>query len=181
MKNIYICGIPRSGKTTLAKMIKDKYPIYNQLSFEAIRNGFIKSQPELKMDNRNSDARKNILPQYIVEMAKWNNEITGNPSLIEGDFCSVDELKKILDDNSLIICLGLGGIELDKFLENIIKYDKENDYTKKWSVEKIKMHFYDQEEKDLFNKKICEENNIDYYNTFVNREDVFKTIIEKIN
>ena len=34
-------------------MIKEKYPIYNQLSFEAIRNGFIETQPELNMDNRN--------------------------------------------------------------------------------------------------------------------------------
>lgn len=26
MKNIYICGIPRSGKTTLTKKIKERYP-----------------------------------------------------------------------------------------------------------------------------------------------------------
>ena len=41
MKSIYICGIPRSGKTTLTKKIKEKYPNYNLFSFEAIRNAFI--------------------------------------------------------------------------------------------------------------------------------------------
>lgn len=60
MKNIYIIGTPRSGKTTLARLIKEKYPIYNQISFEAVRNGFIETQPELNMNNRNSLARKNI-------------------------------------------------------------------------------------------------------------------------
>ena len=66
MKNIIITGIPRSGKTTLSKLIKEKYPEYNIISFEAIRNGFIKSQPGLKMGNRNSEARKEILPDFIM-------------------------------------------------------------------------------------------------------------------
>ena len=43
MKNIYIVGVPRSGKSTLAKLIKEKYPIYNQFSFEAIRNDVFKN------------------------------------------------------------------------------------------------------------------------------------------
>ena len=58
MKNIYIIGVARTGKSTLSKLIKEKYPVYNQISFEAIRNGFIESQPDLNMDNRNSEARK---------------------------------------------------------------------------------------------------------------------------
>lgn len=61
MKNIYIVGIPRSGKSTLSKMIKSKYPEMNIISFEAIRNGFIKSQPDLNMGNRHSKARQEIL------------------------------------------------------------------------------------------------------------------------
>ena len=58
MKNIIITGVARSGKTTLSKLIKEKYPKYNIISFEAIRNGFIKSHPDLRMGNRNSEARK---------------------------------------------------------------------------------------------------------------------------
>ena len=62
MSNIYIIGVPRSGKTTLAKLIKERFNNVNQVSFEALRNGFIKTFPELDMGNRNSEARANILP-----------------------------------------------------------------------------------------------------------------------
>ena len=82
MKNLYIVGIPRAGKSTLSKLIKDKYPIYNQFSFEAIRNGFIESQPELNMGNRNSEARKNILPKHFIAFSYWNKEILSSPSLV---------------------------------------------------------------------------------------------------
>ena len=127
-----------TGKTTLTKKIKEKYPNYNLFSFEAIRNAFIESQPNLNMENRNSQARKEILPKHFITFAKWNAEITCNPSLIEGSFCNIKELKDFIEDDSIIICLGLGCINIDEFAKNVIKYDKENDYTKKWSLEKIK-------------------------------------------
>ena len=60
MKNIYIIGVPRSGKTTLAHLLKEEYPTFNLISFEAIRNAFIKTQPQLQMDRRESPARKEI-------------------------------------------------------------------------------------------------------------------------
>ena len=56
--------------------MKEKYPIYNQISFEAIRNGFIETQPELNMQNKNSVARSTIMPKYIVTLASWNNKIS---------------------------------------------------------------------------------------------------------
>ena len=74
-KNIYIIGVPRSGKTTLANLIKEKYPYYNQFVFEAVRNGFIETQPNLKMDNKNGDARNTILPKHLVVFATWNNRL----------------------------------------------------------------------------------------------------------
>lgn len=180
MKNIYIVGVPRSGKSTLAKLIKEKYPIYNQFSFEAIRNGFIKSQPELKMENRNSDARKNILPKHIIEFVHWNNKILNSPSLIEGDFCNIEELYNLIDENDYIICLGLGLRKLDYIIKGIKDNDKIDDYTFNWSDEQILNHFYDMEEKDKFNFDFCMKKNIKYYDTYLNRNDVFKNIIEDL-
>lgn len=181
MKNIYICGIPRSGKTTLTKKIKERYPNYNLFSFEAIRNAFIESQPNLNMENRNSQARKEILPKHFITFAKWNTEITGNPSLIEGSFCNIKELKDLIEDDSVILCLGLGCINIDEFAKNIIKYDQENDYTKKWSLEKIKKHFYNQETIDKLNYNYCKKMNIKYYNTNNNREEILNKIINELD
>lgn len=181
MKNIYIVGVPRSGKTTLSKMIKERLPIYNQFSFEAIRNGFIESQPELDMGNRKSEARKNILPKHFVTFAHWNNEILSLPSLVEGSFCSISDLYSLIDENDYIICLGLGCRSLIEIIDGIKKHDTEIDYTKDWDQEKLRKHFYDIVEHDKDNFEYCQTHNIKYYDTFENRQEIFEQIIHDIN
>lgn len=39
---ILICGVPKSGKTTLCKQIEKEFPSFNIISGEALRNGFQK-------------------------------------------------------------------------------------------------------------------------------------------
>lgn len=67
MRNIFILRSPRSGKSTLAKMLKISLPDYSLISIDAVRNIFIKTIPYLNMDNRESLARKEIFPQFINE------------------------------------------------------------------------------------------------------------------
>lgn len=181
MKNIYIIGIPRSGKSTLAKMIKEKYPVYNQISFEAIRNGFVETQPELNMQNKNSVARSTIMPKYIVTLASWNNKISNSPSLVEGSFCDVEKLYNLIDDNDLIICLGLGCRTLDEIIDGIIEIDDETEYTKEWNRDKIRKHFNNIVDDDKINYNYCKKNNIIYYDTYKNRKNVFCEILKYIN
>lgn len=78
--NVYIVGVATTGKSTLAKRLKEAFPRFNVVSFEAVRNGFMRTQPELKMGNRESAARWEILPQYLVEFAEWNEKLTGDSS-----------------------------------------------------------------------------------------------------
>ena len=151
-----------------------------QISFEAIRNGFIKTQPELNMNNRNSSARKDVLPSYIVEFIHWNNELSKNPSLMEGDFCSIETLYNLVGENDLIICLGLGCKSIDKIIDGIRTNDIDSDYTKEWTDEQIKNHFYNIEKEDKSNYEFCLKNNINYYDTYENRNDVFNNIIENL-
>ena len=181
MKNIFIVGIPRSGKSTLSKLIKEKYPEYNQLSFEAIRNAFQETQPELDMGNRNSSARKSILPKHIVTLAHWNNKMLSKPSLIEGDFCSIEELNNLVTDEDVVICLGLGCRKLDDIVTGINNNDTNDDYTKEWTNDKIKNHFFDIEEKDKYNNDYCIKNNITYYDTYEKRKEIFEDIINNID
>lgn len=180
MRNIYIIGVPRSGKSTLSKLIKKQNPVYNQISFEAIRNAFIESQSELNMGNRNSSARKNILPKHIVSFSSWNNKILSTPTLVEGSFCTIDVLSNLVDKNDLIICLGLGCRNIDQIVSGIKKNDKEDDYTKTWTDEQIKKHFYDIEINDKINYDYCLKNDINYYDTYENRNKVFEKILSDI-
>lgn len=180
MKNIYIIGVPRSGKSTLSRIIKSKYPEMNIISFEAIRNGFIKAQPTLNMGNRNSNARKEILPPFVVEFVYWNNIITGYGNIVEGSFSDIKTLKKLINNEDIIVCLGLGKRNIQEIVNGIKMYDNENDYTKHWTEEQIKKHFYDITEKDYENYELCKKYNIKYFDTFNNREDVFLNILKYI-
>lgn len=181
MKNIYIVGVPRSGKTSLARIIKEKYPVYNQIVFEAVRNGFIDTQAELNMEDRTSEARKIILPKHIVTMASWNNKISNNPTLVEGSFCTVQQLFDLVSSDDLIICLGLGCRSLDEIVSGIIENDSDDDYSKSWSFEKLKKHFYNIEEEDKNNYDFCMSNSIKYYDTYLDREKVFSEVLNYIS
>jgi hypothetical protein len=180
MKNIYIVGVPRAGKSTLSKFIKNRYPFFNQISFEAIRNGFMESQPELDMGNRRSDARKNIMPKHIVTYAHWNNVILLCPSLVEGDFCSIEELYDLIDENDSIICLGLGCRPIEEIVDGIQNNDTDKDYTKEWPRERLLLHFSDITISDKHNYDFCMKHNIPYYDTYDNRTNIFETIVEHI-
>lgn len=45
-KNILIMGIGRAGKTTLSKMIKDKYNSYNLIHSDALKLAMIRAKDE---------------------------------------------------------------------------------------------------------------------------------------
>ena len=180
MKNIFIVGVPRTGKTTLTKLIKKELPQINLISFEAIRNGFIKSQPELNMGNRNSSARQKILPDFIFEFVNWNEKFSNYNNLIEGDFTDIESIVKNTDEDDMIICLGFSGRRIDEIIDGIIRNDSNHDYTKNWTEDKIKNHFYDIVEKDKENIENCKKYNIKYYDTYENRQDVFFEILNFI-
>lgn len=179
-KNIYIVGVPRSGKTTLAKMIKNKYKYLNILSFEAIRNGFIKSQPTLNMESKHSLSRKEILPSFVFEFIKWNYKITCCGSIIEGDFTNIETIVNNNNENDKIICLGFSGRTLDEIVNFIMKNDTENDYTKNWNKEKLKKHFEDIQKMDLKYMEQCRKHNIDYYDTFNDRNKALQNITKEV-
>lgn len=180
MKNIYIIGVPKSGKSTLSKVIKSKYPEMNIISFEAVRNGFIKAQPNLNMENRNSKARQEILPQFLIEFVHWNRIISSYGNIVEGSFSNIQTIVELANNEDIIVCLGLGRRNIQEIVNGIKKYDDENDYTKNWTEEQIKKHFYDIAEKDSENYELCKKYNLEYFDTYNNRQDVFSYILEYI-
>ena len=113
-----------------------------------------------------------------MEFIHWNNEISKLGTIIEGDFADISEIKRLSSKNDLIICLGLGCRSIEEIIDGIRKNDKENDYTKEWSGEKIRKHFMDITNKDKCNYNYCNDNNIYYFDTYINREKMFNDIIK---
>ena len=180
MKNIYVVGIPRSGKSTLSRLIWAKYPEMNIISFEAVRNGFIRAQPELDMGNRKSVARREVLPQFLVEFVNWNRDMTGCGNIVEGSFAGIEMINNLVGNRDIVVCLGSGGKDIEEIVRIIKAHDVEGDYTKDWSAEQIKRHFYDMANSDQENRRFCEQCGIGYFNTFDNREAIFLDVLDYI-
>lgn len=52
MKDILIFGVPRAGKTTLAKLLAEKLENYHVFSIDAIINAFGDIFPKLEINDR---------------------------------------------------------------------------------------------------------------------------------
>lgn len=180
IKNIYIIGTPRSGKTTLAKLLKRKFTDFSLISMDSIRNGFMKSLPHLDMGNKNSISRKEIFPIFISEFIYWNNEILDNYCIVEGALIDLESIKEIKTDKDLVICLGHGNLLIDEIIKNIKKYDTRDDYTFDWSIDKIKEHFEYTFLNDNKNQEICNEKNYIYIDSSENRKEKFDELLKLI-
>ncbi len=182
--NVYIVGVPTSGKSTLAKILKQEIPEFNVVSFEAVRNGWMKVEPELDMGNRESRGRKEILPGFMVEFARWNAKMTGGPTLVEGSFASVEEVMKLLaednEERNMVICLGYGGMKLEEVAKCAIAKANAESYLQGRTEEEFKRHFYDLEDSDRKNQEFCEKYDVPYFVTVENREERLREIVEKV-
>lgn len=180
MKNIYIIGVPGTGKTTLAHLLKEAYPAFNLISFEAVRNAFMKTQPELQMDNRESLTRQEILPSFLIEFLNWNKVFTSYGNILEGDFITIEKLVNYVQKEDIILCLGFSKRSLKEISQGIKSHDREEDYTKDWSIEKIEKHFYNLEATDAANYEACKKYHIPYYDTYEERQATFEKIIKDL-
>ena len=61
-----------------------------------------------------------------------------------------------------------------------MKYDTCNDYTKTWTREQIEKHFYDSVKNDRENYEFCKKYNINYWDAYDNRQEIFIKILEYI-
>lgn len=177
---IYVVGAPTAGKSTLARIIKERFLQVNVVSFEAVRNGFIVSQPGLNMGDRKSVARSKILPRFMVEFAEWNARMTRSLTVVEGSFARVEQIWRLVKSDDLVICLGYGGRSLAEIAELAIRKADADSYLYGKTVKEFKEHFYDLAEEDVVNLQFCKENNVPYYDTADNRDEKMGEILELV-
>lgn len=163
--NIFICGVPRSGKTTLAKKLKKELSDYNLIVSESIRNGFQKMDEEnyKEWGNKNSLERKEKFPKFLFEFLKWNSVFSNCNNIVDLALIDLETVIDNKEDKDIIICLGFGGVSYKECFSFIRKREKEDDYTFKMSEEKLKMIWGDISFIDNENIKLCKEYNIRYF------------------
>ncbi len=179
---IYICGVPRAGKTTLAKKLKEKINNSNLIVSEAIRNAFQKIDVvnATKWGQKNSSLRQKVFPEFIKEFLNWNEKFSNNINILDCSLISLENIISLADKKDIIICLGFGGKENKYILDVIRKYENENDYTKNLSNEYLLKLWGDLSTIDIENQKICAQFNVKYFDTSKFRQKFQDKIIDYV-
>lgn len=160
---IWVCGVPRSGKTTYCKSFAKKNNV-SVISTEALRNGF------QKMDKDNfaawgrgeSEKRQKDFPVFLKEFVKWNEFFSDRFCIVD---CALVELKTVfefIDEADQILCFGFGGKSLNEILSFIRGREHQDDYTKNFSNEKLLKLWGDVADIDKQNLEFCKKNKIKY-------------------
>lgn len=202
MKNIIIAGASRTGKSSLAKRINEKYHHF-AISLDKLVFAFQEAYPQLDIIlnwNREKTA-ENLAPfiGHFIGMFSSadgrgllpysHGEINENKFLLEGAYFNFDKIfsilktygKEDLKNNFILIGLVQKNKTVDEFVRDFKKYDTINDWT---------YNFDDNELKEIaedfisFNNSMYEhliEYGFTIYDTSIDREQVFDKIINDIN
>ncbi len=182
-KNILLYGSSRSGKTTLSKLLNKKFN-YNVISIDSFVSAFSRAMPQLDINHNRTDGvvvnnLKPFLWKFINTVNKSNNKKRDIFYCVEGSYYNINDLYAN-KDNFITIILAQDLDSSQQYFNQMRKFDKEYDWTYKLSDEDL-MDYANNLYKD--NKRIiqfCQNNNMKYYDTSKNREDVFNQILQDI-
>lgn len=132
---IWVCGVPRTGKTTFCKKLKVENPNFTIIVSEAIRNAFqaMDQQHYNEWGTKTSKQRQRDLPIFLNELVKWNEKFCGFETIVDSALIDLEKVFEIADKKDKIICFGFGGKSVEEILKIIRKREKEVDYTKNFS------------------------------------------------
>jgi adenylate kinase family enzyme len=183
--NIVIFGSSRSGKTTLAKKIVKEFH-FCYISIDRIVTGFQYGMPELNINHEDRSGKTvKLLSPFLLNFIKSldSNSLRKDNIfyVIEGAYLDINEYINFFRKRNIKLIITLQ-TELKKqdFFNNIRKYDKDNEWTTKMSDDEL-LEYCDN--LVLFNrniKKYCDENDIKYYDTSFNRNEIIEEIINEI-
>jgi tRNA delta(2)-isopentenylpyrophosphate transferase len=201
MKNIIIVGPSRSGKTSLAKRIKEEFNYY-VISIDKLVSVFQNAYPQLdiRLNWDRDKTTENLAPfiGHFLGTFCFDNgngqfsyslgDVSDNKFIIEGAYYNFDLIKSILKtygiDNPQEHFELIGLVQQQKrsgdFFDDFRKYDSPKDWTYHLSDEELKGV---SDEAVSFSQTMYEQlisNNFNVYDTSVNREATFDDIIKEL-
>ena len=181
MKNVYIGGTIRSGKSTLARMLYHNLN-YSVFELDTIVHSFTKVFPQLGINEKHpQDLEENFKP-FAYEMLKCcdKDRKYGNIKVCINGFHlspkTLAEFSKV--ENMIVIYLGMSDISPMQLLENIKQTQEEGDWTTTKDDNSLLHICNNIVEKSKQLKAECEKYNFLYFDTSTNREQTLKNIVE---
>lgn len=177
LKNIYLVGPSRCGKTTAATKLSEKYG-YTHIIMDAVIETMSEIAPQLgiKHGNLDSEAFRNFLKSYSANVFKYTKHNIIDLEVLDPDFAK----SMINDDESTVIYMGYPSITPEEKLKQMRQYDSEFDWTRNLSDEKLiellRMHI----ETSKAIQKDAMKHGFEFIDTSFEREKVISDSIEKM-
>ena len=188
MKNILIMGIGRAGKTTLSKMIKDKYNCYNLIHSDSLKWALIRAKNEEQYYRENVDKQKEFEHGEYFQRALlefYNSQIRNDDKygcILESGQLHPKIVKEMVDfNNTIVICLGLGNFSIDDMVNQCVTYDTKESWTYGLPKEYIAKHAEDWYEANIMLQQECPKYGIQYIDTSKNRIETLNQILNNIS
>lgn len=188
MKNILIMGIGRAGKTTLSKMIKDKYNSYNLIHSDSLKWAMIRAKNEEQYYRENVDIQKEFehgeyFQRTLLELynSLIKKDTKGYGYILESGQLQPKIVKEMIDfDNTIVLCLGLGNMTAEDMVNQCIKHDTEDSWTYGLSKEYLLKHARDWYNCNEMLKIECPKYGIKYIDTSKDRVKLLNEILENL-
>lgn len=181
MKNVYIGGVSRSGKSTLAGMLYHKLD-YSVFELDTIVHSFTKIFPELGISEKDKEHLDQNFAPFAYEMLKCcdkDRKYGGIKVCINGFQLSPKSIANFeLVDNLIVIFLGMNGVTAEEMLENIKATQTDGDWTLKHSDEQLLKTCQKLIDRSNKIEEQCKEFGFLYFDTSKNREAVLNEILD---
>jgi len=183
-KSILIFGPYRSGKSSLATLIKSKYN-YTIVSLDNLMEAFHEALPEAGLEfvieNPNNKKMAQFAAKLLGALAHSSPEVNQH-YIMEGDSILPSDVINYFDyKNCIVIFLAQNKLSVDEVINNYKKYNKPSDWTNEWDEKELREHakFHLDLGKQI--EKECIEYNLYFRDTSYDRENTFNEIIEYID
>ena len=181
MKNVFIGGPIRSGKSTLAQMLYHQLN-YSVLELDTIVHSFTVVFPELGINEKypkDMDARFGPFAYEVLNCCDMDRKYGGIRVCINGFQLKPETISKFRKvDNMIVVYLGMSDVTPEQLFDNIKRMQKKGD----WTMDKNDTSLLEickqivNTSKEI--KQECEKYNYLYFDTSVNREQVLQSIVD---
>ena len=175
MKNIMLLGVTRSGKSTLANILHDKYN-YNIIHGDMIKASYQKNIKNISgTELKNNQEYRNFIKDIFKNEIKYNNlnYVIDTVDIFPSDITNEDK------ENYLIYFFGYTNINVDELIR--IWQETDLNFTKKFDMNDLREKAKKGIENSKKFKEQCEKFNIKFVDTTYNRKDVFNMILSEID
>lgn len=187
-KHLIITGVPRAGKSTLARRVSRKFG-YQHISMDSIIAGFEQCFPETGVDTNAPKSSEEILVTISRKMAPFLRAMMSmdeydelnEPMVIDMYQLLPEDYEKYIDKELCdILYLVTGDVTPEERFQIQKKFDTPQDYSYYLSdEERMEGCEYLVEQSKLFHSQ-CETYGLPCYETSRNREQVMEQILEKL-